>query len=268
MKNKLIMLGTGAAMVTKCYNTCFVLENEKECFLVDAGGGNGILAQLEKAEIPFNKIKNMFITHTHTDHILGAIWVVRKISALMNENKYDGNFNIYCHDEASSTLLQIVNLTIAPKFLKNINTRIFINTVYNGNTLQTDTFKFTFFDIFSNKTKQFGFNVAFDNGKTLACLGDEPFNIDCKKFVEKKDFLLCEAFCLYSQRDIFKPYEKFHSTVADAAKLAQELNIKNLVLYHTEDKTLLTKKQDYKNEAEQFFKNNIIVPFDLEIINI
>ena len=48
MSLKLIMLGTGHAMVTQCYNTCFAIENNGEYFLVDAGGGNGIMSQLEK----------------------------------------------------------------------------------------------------------------------------------------------------------------------------------------------------------------------------
>lgn len=34
---KLIVLGTGNATVTKCYNTCFALKKEDEYFLVDAG---------------------------------------------------------------------------------------------------------------------------------------------------------------------------------------------------------------------------------------
>ncbi len=37
---KLIMLGTGNALVTKYYNTCFVFENQNQYFLVDGGGGN------------------------------------------------------------------------------------------------------------------------------------------------------------------------------------------------------------------------------------
>ena len=43
------MLGTGSALVTECYNTCFVLSDGDEHFLVDGGGGNGILSQLKKA---------------------------------------------------------------------------------------------------------------------------------------------------------------------------------------------------------------------------
>ena len=47
---------------------------------MDAGGGNGIFKQLEQAGVPFTGIREMFVTHAHTDHILGAIWVIRKIA--------------------------------------------------------------------------------------------------------------------------------------------------------------------------------------------
>ena len=35
---KITMLGTGHAVVTKCYNTCFTMEENGAYFLVDAGG--------------------------------------------------------------------------------------------------------------------------------------------------------------------------------------------------------------------------------------
>lgn len=268
MSEQIIMLGTGSAMVTKCYNTCFMLKCDDECFLVDAGGGNGILSQIEKADISWNTIRNMFVTHSHTDHIIGTVWVIRKISSLMLEDKYDGNFNIYCHDESAESINAFCRLTLAPKFLKCVNSRIFINVVQNEDTLKTEHMAFTFFDIYSNKTKQFGFNLKFNSGKTLVCLGDEPFNTECKKYAENKDYMMCEAFCLYSQKEIFKPYEKYHSTVLDAGKLAESLNIKNLILYHTEDKNLTQRKALYTNEVEEVFSGKIYVPDDLEIIDI
>lgn len=48
MNDYITMLGTGNAHATQCYNTCFTLHSEKGVLLVDAGGGNGILTQLEK----------------------------------------------------------------------------------------------------------------------------------------------------------------------------------------------------------------------------
>ena len=268
MSEQIIMLGTGSAMVTNCYNTCFILKCNEECFLVDAGGGNGILAQIDMANVNWQSIKNMFVTHSHTDHIIGVVWIIRKISSLMLENKYIGNFNIYCHDEAAETINSICKLTLAKKFLSCVNTRIFINYVNNGDILETDNIKIQFFDIHSDKTKQFGFTAVFPSRKTLVCLGDEPYNNKCVEFVKGKDYMLCEAFCLYEQRDIFKPYEKFHSTVLDAGKLAESLEIKNLVLYHTEDKNLDTRKIRYTKEAKQYFSGNVYVPDDLEVIDI
>ena len=43
------MLGTGNAMVTECYNTCFVLQDGEKHLLVDGGGGNTLLRQLQQA---------------------------------------------------------------------------------------------------------------------------------------------------------------------------------------------------------------------------
>ena len=37
IKMKLTILGTGNAKVTKCYNTCFVLNKDKEYFMIDGG---------------------------------------------------------------------------------------------------------------------------------------------------------------------------------------------------------------------------------------
>ena len=41
----LYVFGTGNAAVTNLYNTCFALRDSDEYFMVDAGGGNGILCR-------------------------------------------------------------------------------------------------------------------------------------------------------------------------------------------------------------------------------
>ena len=38
---KLHVLGTGYALATRVYNTCFAITNEQGTLLVDASGGNG-----------------------------------------------------------------------------------------------------------------------------------------------------------------------------------------------------------------------------------
>lgn len=262
------MLGTGNAMVTKCFNTCFAIHNEEDYFLVDAGGGNGILAQIEKAEIPFEQIRHMFLTHAHTDHILGAVWMVRKIAAMMGAEAYHGRFIIYCHDEAAHILKEICRLTLAEKFLKFIGSKILIQEVKDGERQEISGIAVRFFDIQSSKARQFGFRADWQDGLSLACLGDEPYNSVCRSYVEGADWLLCEAFCLYGQKDIFHPYEKHHSTALDAANLAKKLKAGNLVLYHTEDTDLENRKKQYTKEAELLFSGNVFVPDDLEVLKL
>ncbi len=106
------------------------------------------------------------------------------------------------------------------------------------------------------------------NGEKLACCGDEPYNELNREYVINSKWLLHEAFCLSSQADIFRPYQKHHSTVKDACMTAQKLNIPNLLLYHTEDMTYPNRKELYSNEGKKFYKGNLFVPDDLEIIKL
>lgn len=64
---ELTMLGTGSALVTECYNTCFVLQEDQQYFMVDGGGGSTILHQLKHAGINWKDIKTIFVTHKHID---------------------------------------------------------------------------------------------------------------------------------------------------------------------------------------------------------
>ena len=82
--DRLTALGTGNAAVTRCYNTCFLLDLPQGYLLCDAGGGNGILSQLEKAGVDLAQIHHLILTHAHSDHLLGAVWVVRMVAAAMN----------------------------------------------------------------------------------------------------------------------------------------------------------------------------------------
>ena len=93
------------------------------------------------------------------------------------------------------------------------------------------------------KDRQFGFKTTLENGKKLVFLGDETFDEKLRNEVENADWLLHEAMCMDSEADIFKPYEKMHSTVKTASEIGASLNVKNLVLYHASDNNLENRKR-------------------------
>lgn len=72
------MLGTGNGGTLDLYNTCFVLQNDSGNFLVDTGGSIEIIKRLKEIKIDYKTIKNIFISHSHTDHILGLFWLFKK----------------------------------------------------------------------------------------------------------------------------------------------------------------------------------------------
>lgn len=265
--DNLIVLGTGNAMVTKCYNTCFALQRGSEYVLVDAGGGNGIFVQLTKANVPYAAIRHLIVTHAHCDHLLGVVWMVRKMGDLINAGKYEGDLHVWCHESICEAIRLMSEITLQKKHVKLLGDRILLHPITDGTETEMLGCRITFFDILSSKLLQYGF-VAERVGWKLTCLGDEPYNPLCEKFVRDSQWLLCEAFCLYGQRDRFKPYEKHHSTVKDAAILAQELQVPNLVLWHTEDQNYERRKELYTAEGREFYTGNLYVPYDLEIISL
>jgi len=262
--SRVTMLGTGNAMCVNCYNTCFYLHTPRGGMLVDGGGGNGILRQLIAAQIPFEGIRHMFVTHSHTDHIMGAIWMMRKISPLIFKGKHRGPFTIYCNDEVKHALYTMGQLMIPSKIFDSIGQTILLREVRDGEQVDIDDMQVTFFDIASQRFKQFGFQAQLPDGQRLVCLGDEPYSVQSEPYARECDWLMCEAFCLYKDRFAFNPYEKNHSTALDAGMIAQELRVKHLVLYHTEDTRLDTRAATYSAEAAQYYKGPILVPNDLE----
>lgn len=264
MSMEMIFLGTGNAAVTEYYNTCFAFRQGRECFLVDAGGGNTILARLKKAGISLGDISNIFVTHKHIDHILGVIWLIRMIAQQMESGKITGTVNIYGHDEVIGLLEDICGKLLQKKQTKHIGSGILLHTVSDGDKEEILGREISFFDIHSKKAKQFGFAMELDGGERLCCCGDEPLNEINEEYARGCKWLLHEAFCLDSEADKFRPYEKSHSTVKTACETAERMGVENLVLYHSEDSRPETRKQVYMAEGLQYYRGKLYVPDDME----
>lgn len=174
------MLGTGSALVTECYNTCFVLQENEEYFMVDGGGGSAILHQLKHAGIDWKEVRTIFVTHKHIDHITGIIWMIRMICQHMKQGEYEGEAVIYAHDEVIDLLLDLARKLLPKK--------------------ETD-------------------------------------------FIGKRLHLMA---------------------VKNACEFAEELHVKNLLLYHTEDRNLSHRKELYYEEGRKYFSGNLLIPDDLE----
>lgn len=264
--NTLTMLGTGSALVTRCYNTCFAISTPGATLLTDAGGGNGILCQLRKAGMHPDGIDFMFLTHAHTDHIMGAVWLVRTAASSLRGGRRHAPLRIFGHGRALGVLREMCLLLLSGSDRAVLDRAVSLCEVADGDVVTAGQTSLLCFDIGSTKEKQFGYRATLPGGTTLVCLGDEPFNERNRPQAEGADWLMSEAFCLYADRERYKPYEKQHSTALEAGRTAASLRARNLIVYHTEDDSLATRKERYGAEARTEYGGNVVVPDDLETI--
>lgn len=266
---KIIVLGTGDATAIENFNTCFVLQdNDENHLLVDTGGGNEILKQLRRANIDITKIHNIFISHKHTDHLFGFVWIYRFIDLFMRKGIYEGDLHIWCNDEVADVIKNQLNIFLRGMQKQFIDKRIFINVVQDRDKIKVFNYELECFDILSKNDKQYGFKTILNNGKTLVFHGDEPLKEELYDFVRNSDYLLHESYCLETEANIYEPRKRNHDTVKSVSLKAQNLGIKNLVIWHTLENLGKDRKNRYMKEAKENFSGNVFVPNDLELIDL
>lgn len=265
---KMHIIGTGTATVSKYINTSCVFEEDDQLFLVDGTGGSDILRAFDTMNLNWKKLHYAFLSHEHTDHFLGMIWVIRTIAELLELEEYEGDFYLYGNDVVLGKVLHVCRMILKKRSQAFLETRIKFVLVKDHERKHILNYDFTFFDIGSTKAKQYGFLMEYDNGKKLVFSGDEPLKENGKKYSKNVDWLLSEAFCLFDEEPKFHAYQYQHQTVKEASKIAQDLKVKNLLIWHTEDQTGKKRKERYTEEAKQFYKGNVWVPEDGEVFNI
>ena len=162
------MLGTGHATVTRCYNTCFLIDNDGKKLLVDAGGGNGILTRLEQCGVDIREIGGVFVTHAHTDHLLGVVWVIRKAIADMLSTGKNRILDIYCPKKCAEMLRYICANTLFSGYLTLFDKCINFVETDDKSRFSCAGIELTAFDVHSDKIEQLGFKAVFSDGFTRA----------------------------------------------------------------------------------------------------
>jgi len=193
--------------------------------------------------------------------------LIRAYGALAGKQAVEP-LTIYGHEGVMTVLNAMMSMLLNQKQAKSLEGNLSLVEIEDGQKVNHEHVTVTFFDILSSKDKQFGGRLDLSSGKSILFLGDEPYRDHEAVYTQGIDYLMHEAFCLYGERDIFKPYEKHHATVKEACQAGQGLKVPNLILYHTEDKHIKDRKSLYISEGKTFYKGNLLVPDDLDVIKL
>ncbi len=295
MSLKLTILGCHSATPrVNAHPTSQFLEIKNHNFLIDCGEGTQV--QLRKYGIKFSKIKHIFISHLHGDHIYGLIGLISTFRLLNRETE----LNIYAPKglkEIITLQLKLSNswthypllfheLTSKKSELIFEDDKVEVYTIPLDHRIYTNGFLFkekvgerklnmnsilnyTEIEICDYQNLKIGRDFTLKNGKIIK---NEILTLDPE---EPKSYAFCSdtsyfpeiipiiknVSCLYHETTFLKDRENLaattkHSTAEQAAIIAKQANVKQLIVGHYSGR--YKNIEDFKNEAQEVFKNTLL----------
>jgi ribonuclease Z len=267
MSRKIIILGTGAAMVTDHYQASFIVEYDELKMLVDTMGGYDIYRALIENKYSLYDINTLFISHRHLDHAMGFPWIVRLIRFGEKNNRIDANYRlkVLCSPHVKKNVIAAAE-ALCPDYWQIAEKYMEFIEIADRQEIDVREVKITPLDLKSQKEEQHGFVMKAGNYK-LYFTGDEPLREEHKELAMDADLLIHECFCLDAEEEKYGAHEKAHSTAKEAALNATVVNAKRLLLIHIADEDS-NRKQRYTDEAQAVFTGSVYVPDDGELISL
>ncbi|MBI2006081.1 MAG: ribonuclease Z [Nitrosopumilales archaeon] len=273
---RLIFLGTSAAQPTsERALTCICLEKDGEVLMFDAGEG----AQISylKCGLGWNKKMKIFVTHLHGDHCIGILGLLQTMT-LQNRIEPVEIYGPEGIEEFIASNIKILNFGLSfPVIISTVSEGLVLeDKTYFIHACEAEHFIPAFSYLFQEKDKpgkfypekakaldipegelwhklQMDHEVKVGNktirpsdvmgekrsGKKIGISGDTRPTKKLEDFFKNCNYLIFDS--TFSNELKEKAIETCHSTAKEAAMLAKNANVENLILTHFSAR--------YKNEG-------------------
>jgi ribonuclease Z len=273
------------------FPTSQYLEINNNHFLVDCG--EGTQRQMRKYKVGFSKINHIFISHLHGDHFYGLVGLLSTYGILSREKelhiygpkgiKEVTLLQLKVSKSHAQYQMHFHELTSKKSELIFEDDKVTVHTIPLTHRVYTNGYLFT------EKEKprklnmlnisgypeigkadylniKAGRNYTLDSGEIIpnteltiappkplsfAFCSDTSYKPDIVPIIENVDLLYHEATFLADREDLAKKTK--HSTTKQAAQIAKDANVKQLVIGHYsgryKDISL------FQNEAKEIFEN-------------
>ncbi len=292
MEISITFLGTSSAIPTSTRNHISLFLNYKdENILIDCG--EGTQRQIRKAKINPCSITRLLITHFHGDHVFGLPGLFHTLTL----NNYQKTLYIYGPKGTKEFIKKIFETFIKKEKLsyviEEVSGKFFENKDFELNAIPLEHdapcngYIFQEKDklrIDKNKLKKLnlpntlelakltlGKNIKINNktikakdltylqkGKKISFIFDTRLCENAKKLAKNSDLAVIEStFLSDSEKGKELAKEYFHMTAEQAATIAKQSKVKQLILTH------LSQRYEHKekmilNEAKKIFPNTIL----------
>ncbi|MFK2013194.1 ribonuclease Z [Bacteroides fragilis] len=298
-KFELHILGCGSALpTTRHFATSQVVNLRDKLFMIDCG--EGAQMQLRKSRLKFSRLNHIFISHLHGDHCFGLMGLISTFGLLGRtaelhihspkglEELLTPMLNFFCHTLAykvifhefdtrqTSVVYEDRSMTVTTIPLQH---RIpccgflFVEKARPNHIIRdmVDFYKVPVYEL--NRIKN-GSDYVTPEGEVIAntrltrpsdpprkyaYCSDTIFRPEIVEQLSGVDLLFHEA--TFAESELARAKETYHTTAAQAARIALEAGVRQLVIGHFsaryEDESILLK------EASAVFPNTILAKENL-----
>ena len=292
MSLKLTILGCHSATPrTSAHPTSQLLEIQNRYFLIDCGEGTQV--QLRKYKIKFSKIKRIFISHLHGDHVFGLIGLISTFRLLNRDTK----LHVYgpkgikefivtqlrLSQSFAGYPIEFHELTSKESELIYEDKKVTIHTVPLDHHIYTNGFlfrekigerklnisvikKYAEIEICDYQNLKNGKDYILENGevipnKNLTLNPAKPLSYAfCSDTSYKENIVpvIKNVDLLYHETTFLNDKKALakttkHSTAQQAAKIAKLANVKQLIIGHYSSR--YKDLEPFKTEAQEVFQN-------------
>lgn len=298
-KFELHILGCGSALpTTRHFATSQVVNLRDKLFMIDCG--EGAQMQLRKSRLKFSRLNHIFISHLHGDHCFGLMGLISTFGLLGRtaelhihspkglEELLTPMLNFFCHTLAYKVIFhefdtrqtsvvyedRSMTVTTIPLQHRIPCCGFLFAEKARPNHIIRDMVDFYKVPVYELNWIKNGSDYVTPEGEVIAntrltrpsdpprkyaYCSDTIFRPEIVKQLSGVDLLFHEA--TFAESELARAKETYHTTAAQAARIALEAGVRQLVIGHFsaryEDESILLK------EASAVFPNTILAKENL-----
>ncbi len=236
---RVTLLGTGGPPpILDRFGPCTLIEAGSEKFLFDAG--RGALQRLFQLKIPFSEITGLFLTHLHSDHVVGIpdLWLTGWINQAWGGRQVPlpvwgplGTKEMMSHLEKAYQF----DIRIRSHYQKE-GVRVIAEEFTGGVVYENNGLKITAFEVDHGRIKPaYGYRIDYA-GRSVVISGDTRINENVIRFSQGVDLLVHEVVGMsedfISKSEFGRIIASNHTTPQDAGEVFRRANPKLAVYTH------------------------------------
>jgi ribonuclease Z len=272
------LLGTGTPFPSMArFGPGILVEAGNRKLLFDVG--RGVTQRLFQKKIPFGKIDHVFLTHLHSDHVIGIpdLWLSGWLGAPWARRKGPfritgpaGTVNLMTHLERAyewDIKTRIFDQNLNPKFVKPAPTDMTQGVVYEADGIKVSAIKV-------NHGKKinpaYGYRIDYD-GRSVVLSGDTKYTDNLVKNAKGADLIIHSVASigkkLLKKSKVMRNILTHHSEPEDTARVFNAVKPKlavysHIVLYGGQ------KPADLMKRARKTYAGPLMVGRDLMSFNV